>query len=239
MELRIPSLILALLATLSPPTLAQAGGGPVTAARIRAAASQFLQQYAAQQKQHHHQVTFTVGHVDPRVRMAACGQPIQVSFKTQPDARTHVTLQAACEGNRPWRMFLGATVRIKARAYVAKMPLTRGTRITRSMLKTRQVTLNRAHGSIFDSTQGLVGMQLIRAIGAGTVMTSNLLRTPNLINRGDRVIIRAKVASIAVKTQGTALSDGHKGEQIRVRNDRSKRTIRAVVIGHGKVSVTL
>lgn len=239
MDLRIQSLILALITALSAHAVAQPAGGPVTAGDIRSAASQFLQKYADQQKKHRRHVTFSVSNLDPRVRMAACGTPLRISFRTDPMSATHVTLKAACDGKRPWRMYLGANIRIKAKAYVARVPLARGTRISKAMLKTRDVTLNQAHGAIFDSTDGLVGMQLIRAIGAGTVMTSNLLEAPNLISQGDRVIINARIASIAIKTQGTALSDGHKGQQILVRNDHSKRTIKAVVTGPGQVSVLL
>jgi len=239
MEMRIRSLILAAMMALSLNASAESGNGPVTATEIRAAATHFLQKYASTQKHQHHQVSFSVGQVDPRLRMASCSAPIKVSFVTKPMDATHVTLQASCQGARPWRLFLGARVKIKASAYVARVPLARGMKITPSMVSTRQVTINQSHGAIFDTTDGLVGMELIRAVHAGTVLTSKLLRAPDVIARGDRVIIKAQVASIAVKTRGTALSDGREGQQILVRNDRSKRTVKAVVTGPGQVSVPM
>ncbi len=239
MEMRIRSLILAIVMVPSLNAIAKSAHGPVTATEIRAAASHFLQEYASDQKKQQHHVSFSVGQIDPRLRMAPCNAPIEVTFITKPMDATHVTLQASCQGTRPWRLFLGARIQIKANAYVTRVPLARGMRITPSMITTRQVAINQSHGSIFSTSDGLVGMQLIRPVNAGTVLTSKLLRAPDLVARGDRVIIEAQVASIAVKTRGTALSDGRKGQQILVRNDRSKRTVKAVVTGPGQVNVPM
>ena len=240
MGMRTPSLILAVLTLgLSLNVTARTTAQPVTAANIRAAAHHFLAHYAAKQKDQGRKVSFSVDQVDPRLRMAPCGDAIQVQFVTDPMAATHVTLQAACKGTRPWRLFLGARIKIAATAYVAKVPLPRGAKIAPSNIETQLVTINQSHGAIFDSTEGLVGMQLVRPIQAGTLLTSDLLEAPDVVARGDRVIIKAAVASIAVKTRGTALSDGQKGQQILVRNDRSKRTVKAVVIGPGLVGVPM
>ena len=50
-------------------------------------------------------------------------------------------------------------------------------------------------------------------------------------------MIIASKGSMSVKMPGEALSDGHEGRQIRVKNSRSERIIRATVVGPGEVLV--
>ncbi|WP_121363151.1 flagellar basal body P-ring formation chaperone FlgA, partial [Pseudomonas aeruginosa] len=56
---------------------------------------------------------------------------------------------------------------------------------------------------------------------------------------GDQVVILARTATINVKMPGEALSDGAPGQQIRVRNLRSQRIIKARVIEPGTVEVNM
>lgn len=218
---------------------ALAANQATTAADIRKAAASFLTTYQKAQTQQGRKVDFSVGVVDPRLRLAPCDQPLDFAFQSDPLAATRVTLQAQCNGKRPWRMYLNAEITIKAQAYITKTPLARGTRLTADMLEKRFVTINRSQNSIFQNADGLVGMELVRPLSAGTLLTANLLTAPDVVARGDRVIINAKVGSIVVSTRGTALTDGRMGQQILVRNERSKRTVQAVVTGPEAVMVPM
>ena len=60
-----------------------------------------------------------------------------------------------------------------------------------------------------------------------------------MIKRGESVVMTAKSGALQVRIQATALTDGHAGEQISVRNKQSKRVVEARVIGPGKVSVVM
>lgn len=218
---------------------ALAAGQATTAADIRKAAAGFLTQYQHAQAKQGRKVDFSIGVVDPRLRLAPCDQPLDFDFQSDPLAATRVTLQAQCNGKRPWRMYLNAAIEIKAEAYITKMPLARGTRLTADMLDKQFVTINRYRQSIYQNTDGLVGMDLVRPVSAGTLITADLLTAPTVVARGDRVIINAHVGSIVVSTRGTALTDGHMGQQILVRNERSKRTVQAVVTGPEAVTVPM
>ena len=59
------------------------------------------------------------------------------------------------------------------------------------------------------------------------------------MRKGDQVVIRAKTNAINVFMPGEALSDGVPGEQIRVRNLRSQRIVRARVVEPGTAEVSL
>ena len=227
----------ALMGTDIPP--AHADSTVTTAADIRTAARKFLTKFEHKQEKQGHIVSFQVGTVDPRLRLAPCNQPVGVTFQSDPQNSTRVTLQASCTGKRPWRLYLNAEIRIKAKAYVTSTPLARGTRLTADMVSKRLVVINQTPQSLFQTTDGLLGMELVRPVGADTLLTASLITAPNVVGRGDRVIINAKIGSIIVSTRGTALSDGRMGQQILVRNARSRRTVRAVVTGSDSVMVPM
>ena len=60
-----------------------------------------------------------------------------------------------------------------------------------------------------------------------------------LVKRGDIVTILAEIKGLTVRVNGNALTDGHRGDEIRVKNQRSKRILQAEVIGPGTVRVRL
>ena len=210
-----------------------------TAQQLRAQAETFLDRFAESQATQHRKVSYELGPVDSRLRLADCETPIQVSFLTDPQQSVRNTLQAQCKGQRPWRLFLNADVTIQAKAYVAKTPLARGSKIQAGSVELRSVTINQAHGGIFQDDRGLVGMEMRRSVAGGTLMTPGLLTAPEVVARGDRVVISAQVASIVVSSRGTALSDGRQGEQILVKNESSDRTVKAIVTGPGQVEVPM
>jgi flagella basal body P-ring formation protein FlgA len=68
---------------------------------------------------------------------------------------------------------------------------------------------------------------------------SSHIKAPQVVRRGDRVILEASTAGISVVTTGTALANGKVGEQIQVRNEKSARVVDAEIIGPGKARVAL
>ena len=63
-----------------------------------------------------------------------------------------------------------------------------------------------------------------------------MLDSPQLIAKDDTVMITSQSSIMSVSTLGTALQNGKKGRQIRVKNNRSGKIIKAYVTGIGKVS---
>ena len=80
-----------------------------------------------------------------------------------------------------------------------------------------------------------IGMQLKRNVSADNVLSYTQLENNRIVRRGDKVVISSGNSSVSVKMPGEALEDGTQGEQIRVRNTRSNRVIRARVTGPGQV----
>ena len=91
------------------------------------------------------------------------------------------------------------------------------------MLQTKDDVINRGRYTGYTNAKAIIGMLAKRTIRSDAIIQSNQLKAPNLIKRGDNVIITASNSAISVKMNGTALMDGALGEQISIRNNQSKR----------------
>lgn len=210
-----------------------------TAEQIRSAAETFLEAFADKQAADGFSVVHDSGSLDARLSLATCDNPLDVSFSGDPWKTTQPSLLVSCEGNRPWRMFLPVSVTITGDALVAARTLARGERLTESAFTTDSVVVNSVRRGAITSKDQIVGMEMRRGINTGTVFTPDLLLTPAVIERGDHVIISARSGNFSVNSRGRALASAGIGEQVRVENLSSSRTIRARVTAPGHVEIPM
>ncbi|CCU72996.1 MULTISPECIES: flagellar basal body P-ring formation chaperone FlgA [Thalassolituus] len=83
----------------------------------------------------------------------------------------------------------------------------------------------------------VVGSEAKRSLRTGTVISPDMIEAADIISRGQPVTIRLKRPGIRIEMAGTALTDGHLGEHIRVRNDRSQKILSAEVLGADLVQI--
>lgn len=94
-----------------------------------------------------------------------------------------------------------------------------------------QDKLTRTH--LFDMS-GLEGSELIRAVRAGEAIRSADLRPALLIKKGELVLFSVgKASEFQVSVRLEAMQDGRLGEQIKLRNTESGRTLTGIVSGQG------
>lgn len=210
-----------------------------TASQIRQASVAFLEAFATEQAAAGFTVTFEPGAIDQRLSLAECQTPLDVSFSGDPWKSPSPSLLVACEGDRPWRMFVTASVSIEGDALVAARPLTRGERITADLLTPQSVQINASRRGVMTDPEQAIGMEVRRSINAGTLITPDILSAPDAVARGDHVIITAKSGSFSVRSRGKALANASIGEQVLVENLRSSRTVKAQVVGPGQVEIPM
>ncbi|MBU1626561.1 flagellar basal body P-ring formation chaperone FlgA [bacterium] len=85
-----------------------------------------------------------------------------------------------------------------------------------------------------DEISGLVASRNCRK---GTILYRGLFTKPNVINRGDEVMIVVNISSLKITAAGVALENGGLGDMIKVRNETSKKTMEARITSKGKVVV--
>ncbi|WP_321351439.1 flagellar basal body P-ring formation chaperone FlgA [Halopseudomonas oceani] len=176
--------------------------------------------------------------LDARLRLPLCAEDALSAQLESPDVPIgRVTVRVTCNGPSPWRLFVPAQVSLYQHVVVSSRPLQR-----RDVVSAQDVRLAErdtgllGNNYLLDPAQA-IGMQLKRNVNADTVLGHTQLERNRLVQRGDKVVISAGNASVDVRMPGEALEDGTLGAQIRVRNTRSNRVVRARVTGPGQVEV--
>ncbi len=90
-----------------------------------------------------------------------------------------------------------------------------------------------ARGAIDAADAG--GMEAARRLPAGTVVRRGDFIRPQVIHRGDQVVVALRSGALSITTAGRALSAGGIGDPVRVISLVSNRTLDAVVEGSGHV----
>ncbi len=180
---------------------------------------------------------YTISQFDQRLKLPSCPQPLHVFIPTGILKSGRNSIGVSCLSEKKWTIFSRIQINSYQNVLVLTQPLNRGDIITPQRLTfERKNTSNLNRGYIQDPGQ-VINKQLVRNLAAGTILTSNHLTEPKLIKRGEKVNIQAKSAYFNIHMSGIALMDGRKGQNIRVRNIKSKRIVQATVITTGLVSV--
>ncbi|MCA1378111.1 MULTISPECIES: flagellar basal body P-ring formation chaperone FlgA [unclassified Bradyrhizobium] len=82
-----------------------------------------------------------------------------------------------------------------------------------------------------------IGMQLRRAMRAGTPIRAADLVRPDFVVRDQAVTIIYQVPGLYLTTRGKAIESGAEGDTVSVLNLHSKRTLTGIVTGRGQVTV--
>jgi len=184
-----------------------------------------------------HQVE--VNRLDPRLRLAQCDAPLSTTLESPAQPIGRATVRVSCEGSSPWSIFVPAQVYLYRQVIVASRPLKRDSILGNAdvAIAERDVGLL-SHGYLTELDQ-VLGNKLTRGIQPHQVITPNQITQAEVVRKGDQVVISAKNTVIKVRMPGEALDAGALGAQIRVKNVRSGRTIKARVVGPGQVEVDM
>jgi flagella basal body P-ring formation protein FlgA len=84
----------------------------------------------------------------------------------------------------------------------------------------------------------VVGQQSRRFLRPGELIYPRDLRTCPLVNRGDLVTVWSEVNGLKIKTAAKAMESGVYGESVTVRNESSRETFQATVVGPQTVKMS-
>lgn len=119
---------------------------------------------------------------------------------------------------------------------VAAVNMSAGQTLQRESLKLEHMDAEKVSKAYYLEMDGLEGQELMRALRAGEPIRVSDLRQATLVKRGDMVLMTvgtSKTFEISVKAE--AMQDGKMGEQIKLRNTESGRTLAGIVTGKGTV----
>ncbi|MCF2856498.1 flagellar basal body P-ring formation protein FlgA [Pseudoalteromonas sp. SMS1] len=174
--------------------------------------------------------------LDTRLPNRACPSPLNVSSKAKPPFTRQVTVQVRCDDRERWVQFVHVKIEVLFPVIVSAQQLDKGVVLQAEDLKIAMRPKHFVRASNIDDVTMLIGSKTKRRIQADKPI---IMRHICMVCKGDTVIIVAGNEHFAIKTQGIALQDGNLGDQIRVKNTKSGKTIRARVKDVDSVAVNI
>lgn len=185
------------------------------------------------------QLAIEVGNLDPRLRLAECSRPLAMKIKEPPQGQGNLTVKVSCETGQRWTIYVPVRVDRFAEVAVASRSLARGHVIDKTDISFQRNNVSHLGNGHVEDINRLTGMKLQRPMRSGEAFRLSSLELPEVVKRGDSVIVEAQAGTLTVVAPGKALGSGSVGAQIRVQNTQSKRVIDAEVTGPGRVKVLL
>ncbi|HVS77771.1 MAG TPA: flagellar basal body P-ring formation chaperone FlgA [Steroidobacteraceae bacterium] len=220
------------------------GGAAATAATavgiqplqpIRAAAEGFVRSQMPPGKA---DIVVTANRLDPRLRLAHCGGPLEATFISGARLQAQVSVAVSCRAAANWTVYVPVTVQSRIRVFALRGPQTQGARLGASDVaaETRLVS-GLAVGYVTDVSE-LAHATLRHPLPAGAVLTSGDLLPDFMVRQGEQVTLVASIDGVQVRAAGLALQDGRRGALVRVQNASSSKVVQGIVESNRVVDVT-
>lgn len=134
-----------------------------------------------------------------------------------------------------WQLRARVEVTVTLSVWTARRSVRRGENLSQGDLLRRPVVLDDIYGGFITDASQLLGYEARRNLRSGQVLSANMVAPPMLVRKGEDVVIRVRVQGVTASMKGQALSDGGKGDSIRVRNLSSGKELSAWVVEKGVV----
>jgi len=113
----------------------------------------------------------------------------------------------------------------------------KGEVIAKNDIRWVQMRADRTQRDIIIDAENLIGMSPKRHLRPEKPVRAADIQLPVLVEKGKLVTIFLKKPGLMLTSQGRALQDGADGQTIRITNTNTSRTVEAVVVGSGMVTV--
>lgn len=179
------------------------------------------------------QLSIHITSIDPRVNIKPCFSELSANIPEFHNGR-NVNIEINCSDSTPWRLYIPSKISIMAPIIVALSPIDKGSVLTSDNIGLKYVDEKRIRGERMTDSKILIGAKSKRSLSMGTAITRKNIC---LVCKGDIVTIEAKSTSLSIKTDGISMSNGHIGDKVKVKNERSGKIVYAKVSGLNKVEI--
>jgi flagella basal body P-ring formation protein FlgA len=222
-----------------------ASGGPATAQpktrhvssrQIRTAVAQYIQQNAPWRKDQ-----LKIRHIKFDQSLAVPAGKIALTVK--PPKHTDwlgpvlFTVRVMVNGAVAKKVTVPANIEAWNDVALTAKPLGKYQTIEKKHIRIKKMNLARVPANAVLTVDQAVGARTVRSIAANTILRSNQIESPPVVERGDVVQVVAESKHMKISIQALAREDGARGDVIRVKNLRSKKTIYAKVVDGRTVQV--
>ncbi len=203
---------------------------------IRVAVKEFLIDKTQELKYEDTQIE--VGQIDNRLKLSKCDKKLELNLGNS-RLPGNVAVSVRCNNHKPWKIYTQATVKAYQSIYVANRPITRGTPFRSSdlVLERRNITpLNDNYLTDIGDIEGHIAKRNIRK---NEIIKPFHLVKSKLIKKGEQVTIIIETGGISVRMKGKAMNDAVAGDNVRVKNNNSKRIVEGTAINRGVVKINM
>ena len=138
-----------------------------------------------------------------------------------------ITVGVRCLAPSPWTVYLPAQVRVMGRYVVTRQALPANHTLTAADLALREGDLGSLPADIMADASALVGYRTASGLAAGAPLRGATLRAPLAVQQGQVTRLVLNGPGFSVQSQGQALANAGRGDQVRVKT-RSGQVISGV-----------
>jgi flagella basal body P-ring formation protein FlgA len=169
--------------------------------------------------------------------------------KTKPGASTHISYgdpvlrsdtqlskQPITRPSLPTRVTpASSNIQFEAKVLVAASNLNSGQPLTATMFRQETIQLNQSPKQFYSEFDGLEFLELVRPVKAGSPIRKRDLKKSTLVRKGEPVQhVISSVTGLTLSVKLEAAENGFAGEQIRLKNPESGKTVMGRVTGRNK-----
>lgn len=203
---------------------------------IRRQATEFLNTTSADLQG---DITVSVNNIDHRLRLRKCPNRIKIVASGGSVKAGRNTMQVSCLSDTPWRIFITGRVQVLRKILLTSVPISKGHIFKASDIKIKKMDISKVPMNYFQDQARVINKVAKRNIRAGSVLNANILTDPLLIKRGDSVNIIAANNGFKITMKGIAMTNGSRGDNIKVKNIRTKKVIQGIIISRHSVKVRI
>ncbi len=147
------------------------------------------------------------------------------------------SVQFSVDGQFQKKIWVTATIEMLIDVVVINKSLQKHSPITADDIELRQMDLAHLPSDVITDPQAVLGKRARNPIAAKTVLRTDLIEMPPLVNRGDIVVIVAESNGLRITALGKAKRKGRLSERIPVENLDSKKILNAQVLDSRTVKI--
>ena len=188
-------------------------------------------------------LTADVRPLDNRLRLRRCEDELQAQWSPGSRSLGRVTVQVACSAPVPWRVHVQADVSMEGTVWALQRSVQRGDKLSADLLMKKKVVLGSNNLNLLSTGVPIIdesswlGYAFVQRVTAGSVLTEKMLKRANLVNKGEKVLIRYHTTGVQLQTTGIALSSAMASQRLQVKNVSSGKIVEAFATGPGLVDV--
>lgn len=165
--------------------------------------------------------------LDSRIIIKECEHSLLFSVANTRSFSRQFPVKVTCNNEkRPWKLFVQVSTSEMIEALIINQTIAKGMIVDKDMLEMKLVEINRVRDRSSKDLSSIVGGRALRNLQRGHQVSQTDVC---LVCKGDDVSIIAKNSSMMIKTSGTAIESGSKGESIKVKNNSSNRIVKGII----------